>query len=58
MVPFLITALCCLFWSLEYGMLVGIVVNGLFILRKSMIPQFQLETQKVNMTNKFVVKIV
>lgn len=33
-------------------MLVGIVVNMLFILEKSMTPQFQLETQKVTMTNK------
>lgn len=51
MVPFLATVLCCLFWSLEYGMLVGIVVNALFILRKSMTPQFQLETLKVTVTN-------
>ncbi|XP_062121647.1 sodium-independent sulfate anion transporter [Drosophila sulfurigaster albostrigata] len=48
MLPFLATALSCLFWSLEYGMLVGIVVNALFILKKSMTPQFQLETQKHN----------
>lgn len=47
MLPFLATVLTCLFWSLEYGMLVGVVVNALFILKKSMTPQFQLETQKV-----------
>ncbi|KAH8358547.1 hypothetical protein KR093_000852, partial [Drosophila rubida] len=48
MLPFVATALSCLFWSLEYGMLVGIVINALFILKKSMTPQFQLETQKHN----------
>ncbi|KAH8312872.1 hypothetical protein KR044_013392, partial [Drosophila immigrans] len=48
MLPFVVTALSCLFWSLEYGMLVGIVVNALFILKKSMTPQFELETQKHN----------
>ncbi|KAM8706994.1 hypothetical protein ACLKA7_011148 [Drosophila subpalustris] len=48
MLPFVATVLTCLFWSLEYGMLVGVVVNALFILKKSMTPQFQLETQKHN----------
>ncbi|XP_017848938.1 sodium-independent sulfate anion transporter isoform X2 [Drosophila busckii] len=48
MLPFMATTLSCLFWSLEYGMLVGVVVNMFFILQKSMTPQFQLETQKHN----------
>ncbi|EDW58383.1 sodium-independent sulfate anion transporter [Drosophila virilis] len=48
LVPFVATALSCLFWSLEYGMLVGMAINALFILGKSMTPQFQLETQKHN----------
>ncbi|XP_030371577.1 sodium-independent sulfate anion transporter [Scaptodrosophila lebanonensis] len=48
MVPFLVTLLCSLFWSLEYGMVVGVICNALFILQKSMKPQLQLETQKYN----------
>ncbi|XP_034660413.1 sodium-independent sulfate anion transporter [Drosophila subobscura] len=48
MLPFLVTVLCCVFWTLEYGMVVGIVFNALFLLYKSMKPQFQLETQKYN----------
>ncbi|XP_017855636.1 PREDICTED: sodium-independent sulfate anion transporter isoform X1 [Drosophila arizonae] len=48
MVPFVFTVICCLFWSLEYGMLVGVLINALFILGKSMTPQFQLESQKHN----------
>ncbi|XP_011182576.1 sodium-independent sulfate anion transporter [Zeugodacus cucurbitae] len=38
MIPFLVTVLCCLFWTLEYGMVCGIVVNILFILYKSARP--------------------
>lgn len=49
MVPFVFTVICCLFWSLEYGMLVGVLINALFILGKSMTPQFQLESQKVRL---------
>ncbi|XP_032596070.1 sodium-independent sulfate anion transporter isoform X2 [Drosophila grimshawi] len=48
MVPFVATAASCVFWSLEYGMLVGIAVNALFILEKSTTPQFELTTQKHN----------
>ncbi|XP_068153728.1 LOW QUALITY PROTEIN: sodium-independent sulfate anion transporter [Drosophila tropicalis] len=48
MLPFLVTVLCCVFWTLEYGMVVGIIFNAFFILYKSMKPQFQLETQKYN----------
>ncbi|KAH8408021.1 hypothetical protein KR222_011108, partial [Zaprionus bogoriensis] len=43
---FLVTALTGLFWSLEYGMLVGILINALFILYKSMTPNLQIEKQK------------
>ncbi|XP_026840279.1 sodium-independent sulfate anion transporter isoform X1 [Drosophila persimilis] len=48
MLPFLVTVLCCVFWTLEYGMVVGILFNALFLLYKSMKPQFHLETQKYN----------
>ncbi|KAH8338368.1 hypothetical protein KR059_001622 [Drosophila kikkawai] len=46
--PFLVTVLCCVFWTLEYGMVVGIVFNALFLLYKSMKPQCSLEVQKFN----------
>ncbi|KAH8232197.1 hypothetical protein KR032_001742, partial [Drosophila birchii] len=48
MLPFLVTVLCCVFWTLEYGMVVGIVFNALFLLYKSMKPQCSLEIQKFN----------
>ncbi|KAH8382602.1 hypothetical protein KR009_004301, partial [Drosophila setifemur] len=48
MLPFLVTVLTCVFWTLEYGMVVGIVFNALFLLYKSMKPQFYLETEKFN----------
>ncbi|XP_033166350.1 sodium-independent sulfate anion transporter [Drosophila mauritiana] len=48
MLPFLVTVLTCVFWTLEYGMVVGIVFNALFLLYKSMKPQFFLATEKFN----------
>ncbi|KAH8278456.1 hypothetical protein KR018_003583, partial [Drosophila ironensis] len=48
MLPFLVTVLTCVFWTLEYGMVVGIVFNAIFLLYKSMKPQFNLENQKFN----------
>ncbi|XP_039494373.1 sodium-independent sulfate anion transporter [Drosophila santomea] len=48
MLPFLVTVLTCVFWTLEYGMVVGIVFNALFLLYKSMKPQFYLATEKFN----------
>jgi len=51
MLPFLVTVLTCVFWTLEYGMVVGIVFNALFLLYKSMKPQFNLQTQKVRVVN-------
>jgi len=51
MLPFLVTVLTCVFWTLEYGMVVGIVFNALFLLYKSMKPQFNLQTQKVRVIN-------
>lgn len=47
MLPFLVTVFACLFWTLEYGMVVGIVFNALFLLYKSMKPQFHMENEKV-----------
>ncbi|EDV44085.1 uncharacterized protein Dana_GF16211 [Drosophila ananassae] len=48
MLPFLVTVFACLFWTLEYGMVVGIVFNALFLLYKSMKPQFHMENEKYN----------
>ncbi|XP_020812006.1 sodium-independent sulfate anion transporter [Drosophila serrata] len=48
MLPFLVTVFCCVFWTLEYGMVVGIIFNALFLLYKSMKPQCNLEIQKFN----------
>ncbi|XP_012160443.1 sodium-independent sulfate anion transporter isoform X2 [Ceratitis capitata] len=47
MIPFLVTVLCCLFWTLEYGMVCGIVVNILFILYKSARPTIVITKEKL-----------
>ncbi|XP_014092421.2 sodium-independent sulfate anion transporter isoform X1 [Bactrocera oleae] len=47
MIPFLVTVLCCLFWTLEYGMVCGIVVNTLFILYKSARPTIIITEEKL-----------
>lgn len=43
LVPFLTTLLCCLFISLEYGILIGIGVNLLFVLYASARPKLSIE---------------
>ncbi|XP_013099547.2 sodium-independent sulfate anion transporter isoform X2 [Stomoxys calcitrans] len=47
-IPFSVTALVCLFWSLEYGMVCGIFVNAIFILYKSARPKILISLEKVN----------
>lgn len=47
MIPFLVTVLCCLLWTLEYGMVCGIVVSILFILYKSARPTIIITKEKV-----------
>ncbi|XP_075147654.1 sodium-independent sulfate anion transporter [Haematobia irritans] len=47
-VPFLATALMCLFWSLEYGMVCGIIINACFILYKSARPKILITVEKIN----------
>ncbi|XP_053962364.1 sodium-independent sulfate anion transporter-like isoform X2 [Anastrepha ludens] len=46
--PFLLTFLTCLFWSLEYGIICGIIFNITFILYRSARPQIYLEKKRVN----------
>lgn len=56
-VPFLVTALVCLFWSLEYGMVCGIAVNALFILYKSARPKIQICLEKCNSLTIGIVQV-
>ncbi|XP_036232793.2 sodium-independent sulfate anion transporter isoform X3 [Bactrocera oleae] len=46
--PFAVTYVTCLFWSLEYGIICGVVVNITFILYTSARPQIHLEKKKVS----------
>ncbi|CAD7014712.1 sodium-independent sulfate anion transporter isoform X2 [Ceratitis capitata] len=45
--PFAVTFVTCLFWSLEYGIICGVIVNISFILYRSARPQTYLEKRKV-----------
>ncbi|KAI8120935.1 hypothetical protein FF38_05431 [Lucilia cuprina] len=45
--PFLITLFVCLFWSLEYGILCGIIANLFYILYSSARPQLRLYIYKL-----------
>ncbi|XP_017469311.1 PREDICTED: sodium-independent sulfate anion transporter-like [Rhagoletis zephyria] len=47
MIPFLVTVIVCIFWTLEYGMVCGIVVNMLFILYKSSRPKIVIRKEKL-----------
>ncbi|XP_036322646.1 sodium-independent sulfate anion transporter [Rhagoletis pomonella] len=47
MIPFLVTVIVCIFWTLEYGMVCGIVVNMLFILYKSSRPKIVIKKEKL-----------
>ncbi|XP_030387180.1 sodium-independent sulfate anion transporter [Scaptodrosophila lebanonensis] len=48
LLPFLVTILTCLFWSLEYGILCGIVANLVYILYSSARPQLNITVEKIN----------
>ncbi|XP_058983845.1 sodium-independent sulfate anion transporter isoform X2 [Musca domestica] len=45
--PFVATLVPCMFWSLEYGILCGIVANISYILYSSAKPQMRLDIEKV-----------
>ncbi|ALC42320.1 CG5002, partial [Drosophila busckii] len=47
MFPFVVTIVTCLFWSLEYGMLCGIVANLVYILYSSARPQLNITLEKI-----------
>lgn len=47
LIPFLTTVLCCLFISLEKGILIGIGVNLLFILYAAARPKIKFTTEKL-----------
>jgi sodium-independent sulfate anion transporter 11 len=51
LVPFLTTFLCCLFISLEYGILIGIGVNLLFVLYASARPKLSITKEKISNHN-------
>ncbi|XP_017471285.1 PREDICTED: sodium-independent sulfate anion transporter-like [Rhagoletis zephyria] len=45
--PFITTFFTCLFWSLEYGIICGVVANISFILYRSASPQIHIEKKRV-----------
>jgi sodium-independent sulfate anion transporter 11 len=47
-IPFLSTLLCCLFFSLEYGILIGIAVNLLFVLYPAARPKITIVKEKIS----------
>ncbi|XP_044252720.1 sodium-independent sulfate anion transporter-like [Tribolium madens] len=55
LVPFLTTLLCCLFISLEYGILIGIGVNLLFVLYGSARPKLIITEEKNTRGEIFVI---
>ncbi|KAH8416113.1 hypothetical protein KR222_008351, partial [Zaprionus bogoriensis] len=48
LLPFLVTIVPCLFWSLEYGILCGIGANLIYILYSSARPQVFITLEKIN----------
>lgn len=50
------TFLCCLFISLEYGIIIGIGVNLIFILYANTRPKLHIEREKVPYGNVFLVQ--
>ncbi|XP_030558514.1 sodium-independent sulfate anion transporter [Drosophila novamexicana] len=46
--PFVVTIVTCLFWSLEYGIVCGIVANLIYILYSSARPQVLITLEKIN----------
>lgn len=56
-IPFLVTVFACLFLGLEYGMILGIGVNLVFILITSARPHVVFETEKVADMQVLVVEV-
>lgn len=56
MIPLLVTYLCCLFLGLEYGMLIGVLVNVLFILYSTARPKIDISVRIVY--SKYVLVVV
>lgn len=54
-IPFLVTLLCCLFISLEYGILIGIGVNLMFILYANARPKLLITKEKLSVGDVFLV---
>merc|ERR1739845_201677 len=46
LIPFFVTFICCLFWKLEYGIIVGAGVQCIFILYSSARPNIRIDTYK------------
>lgn len=49
-VPFMITFVACIFLGLEYGILVGIGINLIFVMYASVRPHVSIELEKVSGT--------
>ena len=47
LIPAFVTFFCCLFWALEFGILVGVGIQVFFILYNSARPSIVIETQQV-----------
>ncbi|XP_055851407.1 sodium-independent sulfate anion transporter [Episyrphus balteatus] len=56
-IPFLVTLLCCLFWSLEYGILCGVALNLVFVLYASARPKITISVQKISGVEVAVVQV-
>ena len=52
LIPAFITFFCCLFWALEFGILVGVGIQVFFILYNSARPSIVIETQQVLLSRK------
>ena len=49
LIPAFATFFCCLFWALEFGILVGVGVQVFFILYNAARPSIVIETQQVHL---------
>ncbi|XP_037885164.1 sodium-independent sulfate anion transporter-like [Glossina fuscipes] len=56
--PFLVTVLACLFWSLEYGIVAGILANMTFILYKSAGPIIIISKEEINCVQIGIVEVM
>jgi len=48
LIPAFVTFFCCLFWALEFGILVGVGIQVFFILYNSARPSIVIETQQLH----------